>query len=480
MILGNLEPSRVFNYFEQISAIPRGSGNTEKIKKYLLGFADEHGLESLSDEAGNVLIRKPAFRGYEKAEGVIIQGHMDMVCISRPDKIVDFENEGIVVCTDGEKIWADGTSLGADNGIAIAYTLAILESDSIPHPAIEALFTTDEETGLLGASAFDVSLLSGKKLINIDSEIEGYLTVGCAGGLRCTAEIKAETENSSGEAMKITIKGLSGGHSGMEIDKCKENSIKLLGRILFHLSDRFELNIASIHGGLRENAIPSEAEAEIYVDKLYADRFLSEFHRYTEELKKELKVTEPNLSVLLTGCKPRPMMFTRTFTEKFIFLLYHCPNGIIRMNPIISGNVQTSLNLGILSQNDDTLSMRFSLRSSVAAEKEEIKERLKSFMEYLGAKAEFTAEYPAWEYRKDSVLRDTTIEAYKKVYRESPQIMTLHAGLECGVFAGKNPELDCISFGPDLKDVHSPDECMTVSSVSRTWRFLLEILKLST
>jgi len=405
---------------------------------------------------------------------------LDMVCEKTADCVKDMEKEGLDIYVDGEEVRAKDTTLGGDNGIAVAMALAILESKDIEHPRVEAVFTVDEETGLLGASAFDVSLLSGTKLINIDSEIEGCLTVGCAGGLRCTASIKAETESSSGESMKITVKGLSGGHSGMEIDKCKENSIKLLGRILFHLSDRFEFNISSIHGGLRENAIPSESEAEIYIDKLYADRFLSEFHRYTEELKKELKVTEPNLSVLLTGCKPQTTMFTRSFTEKFIFLIYHCPNGIIRMNPIISGNVQTSLNLGILSQKDDMLTMRFSLRSSVAAEKEELKERLKSFMEYLGAKAEFTAEYPAWEYRKDSVLRDTTIEAYKKVYRESPEIMTLHAGLECGVFAGKNPELDCISFGPDLKDVHSPDECMTVSSVSRTWRFLLEILKLST
>ncbi len=479
MILGNLEPSRVFYYFEEISAIPRGSGNTEKIRKYLTDFAVSHNLEYITDETGNILIRKPAFRGYEKSKGVIIQGHMDMVCISRADKAVDFENEGITVCTDGEKIWADGTSLGADNGIAIAYALAILESDDIPHPPIEALFTTDEETGLLGASAFDVSVLSGTKLINIDSEIEGCLTVGCAGGLRCTAKIIPETEDASGEAMKISIKGLSGGHSGMEIDKGKENSIKLLGRILYHISDRFEINLASINGGLRENAIPSEAETDIYIDKLYADSFLAEFHHYTEELKKELKVTEPNLSILLTGCKPHKKMFTRSFTEKFIFLIYHCPNGIIKMNPLLSGNVQTSLNLGILSYNDDGITMRFSLRSSVANEKEELKEKLKSFMEYLDAEAEFTAEYPAWEYRKDSVLRDTAIEAYRKIYRESPEIMTLHAGLECGVFAGKNPKLDCISFGPDLKDVHSPDECMTVSSVSRTWRFLLEILKLS-
>lgn len=479
MILGNLEPSRVFYYFEEISAIPRGSGNTEKIKKYLIDFAVNHNLEYMEDDTGNVLIRKPAFKGYEKAEGVIIQGHMDMVCISRADKIVDFENEGIVVCTDGEKIWADGTSLGADNGIAMAYALAVLESDSIPHPDLEALFTTDEETGLLGASAFDVSLLSGTKLINIDSEIEGCLTVGCAGGLRCTASIKAETESSSGESMKISIKELSGGHSGIEIDKGRENSVKLLGRILFHLSDRFDFNISTINGGLRENAIPSEAETEIYINKLYADSFMTEFHRYTEELKKELKVTEPSLSVLLTGCKPHKEMFTRDFTKKIIFLIYHCPNGIIKMNPLLQGNVQTSLNIGILSQDDSEITMKFSLRSSVAAEKEELKKKLKSFMEYLGAKVEFAAEYPAWEYRKDSVLRDTTIEAYKKIYRESPEITTLHAGLECGVFAGKNPKLDCISFGPDLKDVHSPDECMTVSSVSRTWRFLLEILKLS-
>lgn len=479
MILENLEPSRVFYYFEQISAIPRGSGNTGKIKDYLLGFAENHNLESLSDEAGNVLIRKPAFRGYENAEGVIIQGHMDMVCINDADKIIDFENEGIKICTDGEKIWADKTSLGADNGIAVAYALAVLESDNIPHPAIEALFTSDEETGLIGASAFDVSLLKGKKLINIDSEIEGFITVGCAGGLRCNVKIKPETENPCGKSVRISVRGLSGGHSGIEIDKCRENSIKLLGRILFHLSEKFSFNIACINGGMRENAIPSYAETKIYIDKLFKDRFYEELNLYAKKLKEEFNITEPDFSLVLTDCEAKEKMFTEAFTKKLIFLLYHCPDGIIRMNPVIDGNVQTSLNLGVLSQDENGLSMKLSLRSSVTAEKEELKERLKSFMEYLGADVVFEAEYPAWEYRKNSALRDTAIKAYRNIYNESPQIITLHAGLECGVFSGKNPQLDCISFGPDLENVHSPDEHMMIPSVLRTWKFLLEILKLS-
>ena len=478
MILGNLEPSRVFYYFEQISGIPRGSGNTAGIRKYLVDFAKEHKLYCITDKAGNILIKKPAFREYEKADGVILQGHMDMVCISKVGKKIDFENEGITVCTDGEKIWADGTSLGADNGIAVAYILAILEASDIPHPAIEALITSDEETGLIGASAFDVSTLGGVKLINLDSEEEGSITAGCAGGLRCIASLPTECENAEGETLKISVKGLYGGHSGVEINSGRENAVKILGRILFHLSERFEFDLSSVMGGMRENAIPFEADAEIYIDKSYVDGFMSEFHRYSETLKKELRTTEPECAFLLTGCKPCVEMFTKAFTQKIIFMLYNCPNGIVKMNPTLKGEVQTSLNLGVLCREENELKMYFSLRSSVSSEKDELKAKLKSFFEYIGGRVDFGAEYPAWEYKDKSVLRDTAITAYKNIYRESPKVITIHAGLECGVFAGKNPGLDCISFGPDLINVHSPEECMYVSSVLRTWRFLLEILKL--
>lgn len=479
MILQYLEPERVFHYFEEITRIPRGSGNSDKIIEYCVNFAKKHSLEYVVDEIGNVLISKPASAGYDKSEGIVLQGHMDMVCVNEVDKHIDFEKEGVSVCTDGDLIWADGTSLGADDGIALAFIFAILESDAISHPHLEALLTVDEEIGLIGAGKFDTSLLKGKKLINLDSEVEGILTVSCAGGVRALCTLPVSCEKPSGVEFKLIVDGLKGGHSGIEIDKNRTNAIKLIGRLLNHFNRTVPLRLSKIKGGLKENAIPNNASVDFFVPNEYVEVLLHEFLNYQKLLKKELSTTEPNFDMYLTRSEANDFMMSEKNTSDIIYALYHAPYGVVAMNPELSGLVQTSLNVGIIDTKDSEITMKYSIRSSVSSEKEELKNKLVSFFEHLGGTIEFMADYPAWEYLKDSPLRDTAVLAYQKIYREKPQVLAIHAGLECGIFVGSCPELDCISFGPELRNVHTTKECMPVDSVARTWNFLLEILKLS-
>lgn len=482
MTIAQLEPRRVWYYFEQLSKIPRGSGNRELVGEFCIQKAKELGLEWEQDKAGNVLIRKPATSGYEDMPGIILQGHMDMVCVKIDRKQIDFNKEGITVCTDGEKVWADGTTLGADDGIAIAYAFAVLESDDIEHPEIEALFTVDEEIGLLGATDFDISRLKGTRLINIDSEKEGVLTVSCAGGARAICHLPIEREPIKGETVSIRVSNLRGGHSGVEIGKNRTNAIVLLGRILNYIEGKCEIRLVELRGGEKENAIATDANAVIQVFDIEKTRNL--FEIYGETIYRELENTEPTMEFSFEVLKESEKigrveeMFSEQTTRLAIFMLYHFPNGIQKMNPELEGLVQTSLNIGILSIKEDYIETWHSLRSSVASEKEEIKERLASLMRMLGGSVEFRAEYPAWEYKKDSTLREICIQAYKKIYDgQEPEVVAIHAGLECGIFAGKKENLDCISFGPDLSDVHTTKETADAASIARIWKYLLEILK---
>lgn len=479
MILNGLEPDRVFYYFEKISQIPRESGKNEKIIEYLRDFSTHRNLEFEADEVGNVIIRKPAATGYEKATGIILQGHLDMVCVSDKDKKKDFSEEGIDLRTDGERIWADKTTLGADDGIAIAYALAILEARNIMHPAIEALFTADEEIGLVGANAFDPFKLKGTRLINLDSEEEGVLTVSCAGGIRAISNFTAKRENYTGKCMQIRIFGLLGGHSGTEINKEQLNANKVLGRVLYSVWKKFGIQLAEIHGGEKENAIPSEAKGIFTV----SDGVVQEIKEYIcgqlEIMKQSYCMIEPNLCWEVSLAQMDTKVMGKEDTEKILYCLYHMPDGIQRMEHEFAGMVQTSLNAGLIRTGEQEVSIIFSLRSSVTAELEELSRRLDSFISYIGGNTRFYAGYPAWEYRKESLLRQIAMAAYKAVYNDSPKVMPIHAGLECGIFVGKCPELDCISIGPTISYVHTTRECMEVESVNRTWLFLLEILKRS-
>lgn len=482
MTIAQLEPKRVWHYFEQLSKIPRGSGNCERTGAFCIQKAKELGLEWEQDKAGNILIRKPATVGYEDMPGIILQGHMDMVCVKIEEKQIDFKSEGITVCTDGNNVWADGTTLGADDGIAIAYAFAVLESDDIAHPAIEVLLTVDEEIGLLGATDFDVSRLKGTRLINIDSEEEGVLTVSCAGGARAICHLPIKREPAKGETVLLKVSNLQGGHSGVEIGKNRTNAIVLLGRILNYIESRCEIRLVELSGGVKENAIATDASAVIQVFDMEKTSAL--FEMYSKIIQRELENTEPTMELSFESFKEGEKiektkeMFSESTTRLAIFMLYHLPNGIWKMNPELEGLVQTSLNIGILSTKEDNIETWHSLRSSVASEKEELKERLSSLMRMLGGSVEFRAEYPAWEYKKDSALREICIEAYEKVYNgQKPEVVAIHAGLECGIFAGKKENLDCISFGPNLSDVHTTKETADVASIARVWEYLLEILR---
>lgn len=478
MTIARLEPRRVWYYFEQLSKIPRGSGNRKLIGEFCIEKAKELGLEWEQDEAGNVLIRKPATKGYEDMPGIILQGHMDMVCVKIDRKQIDFDKEGITICTDGEKVWADGTTLGADDGIAIAYAFAVLEAEDIAHPALEALFTVDEEIGLLGATDFDVSRLKGTRLINIDSEEEGVLTVSCAGGARAICHLPIKKEPVKGETLSLRISDLQGGHSGVEIGKNRTNAIILLGRILNYIENKCEIRLVELKGGVKENAIATNATA--IFQAFDVEKARTAFEAYIKILQKELKNTEPMLKLSLESGNESDTveeMFCENTTRLAIFMLYHFPNGIQKMSPELEGLVQTSLNIGILSTEQGYIETWHSLRSSVASEKEELKERISSLMKMLGGSVEFRAEYPAWEYKNDSRLREICVQAYEKLYEQEPEVVAIHAGLECGIFAGKKENLDCISFGPNLKDVHTTKETADVASVARVWNYLLEILR---
>lgn len=479
MTVAQLEPRRVWYYFEQLSKIPRGSGNRKWIGEFCIEKAKQLGLEWEQDKAGNVLIRKPATEGYEDMPGIILQGHMDMVCVKIDRKQIDFNKEGITICTDGEKVWADGTTLGADDGIAMAYAFAVLESDDIAHPMIEALFTVDEEIGLLGATDFDVSRLRGTRLINIDSEEEGVLTVSCAGGARAICHLPIKKEPVKGETLSLRISNLQGGHSGVEIGKNRTNAIILLGRILNYIQNKCEIRLVELNGGVKENAIATDASA--IFQAFDVEKAKNVFETYIKILQKELKNTEPMMEFSLGVEKESETieeMFSENTTRLAIFMLYHFPNGIQKMNPQLEGLVQTSLNVGILNTEEKYIETWHSLRSSVASEKEELKDRISSLMQMLGGSVKFLAEYPAWEYKNDSRLREICVQTYKKLYNgQEPEVVAIHAGLECGIFAGKKENLDCISFGPNLNDVHTTKETADVASVARVWNYLLEILR---
>ena len=476
-VLDQLEPKKVFRYFEQLCAIPHGSRNTKAISDWCVNFARERGLEWYQDSANNVILIQEATPGYEAAEPVILQGHLDMVCEKEPGCPKDMEREGLDLAVEGDTVFARGTTLGGDDGIAAAMALAILDDASIPRPRLEVGLTTDEEIGMLGAAALDVSPLKGRQLINLDSEAEGVFTVGCAGGSLTKCTLPVTRAPFAGTALHLTVSGLTGGHSGAEIHKGRANADMLLGRLLRAMAAATELRLVSASGGAKDNAIPVAAEAVAVVSD--ADAARTAFAALAAQLKKEYRVTDPALEASVADAETAELPMDGDPTRRALCLLTCAPNGVQEMSREIEGLVQTSLNLGILKTEAGEISTAFCVRSSVASQKDMLHDRLRCLTEALDGTVDISGDYPAWEYRPDSALRERMTEVFREQYGREPKIEAIHAGVECGLLCGKLPDLDCVSIGPDLEEIHTPRERMSVASVQRVWAFVLEVLKRS-
>lgn len=470
MILDHLEPKKVFRYFEEICSIPHGSYHTDKIADYIVGFAENHKLEYIKDSYNNVVIKKNASENYTGNSTVIIQGHLDMVCAKDDSTDIDFENQGIDIEYDDEYIFAKGTTLGGDDGIAVAMALAVLDSDNIIHPNLECVFTTDEEVGMLGANAMDMSSLKGKYMLNIDSEDEGQFTVSCAGGE--TLVVEMEKENSAknySHSIQIAVNGLMGGHSGVEIDKGRANAIILMGKILGDIHKKTDIQLVSIDGGQKDNAIPFECYATINTnDAATVQRVVDDCRA---KIENEYSNVEENLNIFT-----KHVDFKAGFDNGVIPFLARVNNGVRAMSKDISGLVQTSSNLGIIRTEDTKIVITFSLRSSVDAQKHALHNEIENLAKNCNAKLYAFGDYPAWEYKKNSRLQELCESVYYRQYGTEPEIVAIHAGLECGIFCSKLKGLDCISFGPNLLDIHTSKERMEIASVGRVYQFLIHLL----
>ena len=475
-ILGHLEPSNVFHFFEEICNIPHGSGNIDKISDYLVAFAKERNLEYYQDNIKNVIIIKEATPGYENKEPIMLQGHMDMVAVKKPGSPIDMTTEGLQLAVDGDYVFAKDTSLGGDDGIAVAYELAILDANNISHPRVECIFTVDEEVGLNGAAAIDLSVCKAKRMLNLDSEEEGIFLTGCAGGMRVDCKLPVKRETVVGALCEVFIGGLTGGHSGAEIHKGRANSNSLMGRFLVHAGKKVAMNIVDMEGGLADNAIPRETKMKVVVSDVEAlNTQIAEFDRIlkTEYATKDSGIFA-KVSVVEVGSFEA---VTAEDSAKCGNLLFLLPGGVQAMSGDVEGLVETSLNMGQLSMKEDALNLGFSLRSSIETAKYMLEEKVYAMTESFGGSCSTTGDYPGWAYRVDSPLRDSMVTIYKEMFGCEPKIEAIHAGLECGFFLGKIPELDCVSIGPDMKDIHTTEEMMSISSVKRSWEFILKILE---
>jgi len=478
-VLKELEPKLVFDYFEKISQIPRCSGNEKAISDFLVNFAKERNLEVIQDKTLNVIIRKPGTLGYENAPIVILQGHIDIVCEKNKETVHDFSKDPIKLRIDEDMIKATGTTLGADNGIAVAYSLALLDSKDIQHPPLEVVFTTEEETGMDGVMGLDPDNLEGKILINIDSEEEGIFYVSCAGGARNRVElpVKREKIKENLKSYHIKIRGLKGGHSGSEIDKGRGNSNKLMGCILNDLNDVIEFYLSDISGGSKTNAIPRESDVIISINSEDKGQLKQIIRYWNEAFKRELKASDPDVRVEIERVRGIEEVFSKEVTGKVIAILMLMPNGLQTMSMEIEGLVQSSTNLGVVTTSKDHITFDSAVRSSVAMLKQRILEQIGMIAKVLDIESITEADYPAWEYKEDSYIRDIFTKVYKDFTGKEAEIAAIHAGLECGFFDEKLEDVDMISFGPNMYDVHTPDERLDISSTKRTWEFFLEVLK---
>ncbi len=478
MLIVHQEPFAVWKYFEDLCAIPHGSGNTKAISDYCVRFAKEQGLTVRQDDHGNILIRKPGTPGYENAPTVMLQGHLDMVCEKEEDCDLDFSRDGLRLVCEGDYLLAEGTTLGGDDGIAIAYAMAILASQDLPHPPLEAVFTVDEEIGMLGAEALDLSDAKAQRLLNIDSEQEGVILAGCAGGLTAACHIPVQYEPAQGEAIRIRISGLQGGHSGMEIHKGHANSNILMGRFLHLLNETIPLRLAALGGGAKDNAIPRETFALCWVPIGQQEEIQATAAAFQAMCRHEFGAGDPDITVTISSAgQMSGRTLTRESTETCIFALFQAPNGVLNMSANMEGMVETSLNLGILILNDTFMRMSFCVRSAVESAKHHISAQLQDLCCHLGGFCEISGDYPAWEYQQDSALQKIVMDSFRSLYGEPPKLESVHAGLECGLLTQKIPGLDAISFGPDIFNIHTTRERLSIPSVQRTWELLCRILK---
>lgn len=477
-LLGELQPQNVFQFFEEICAIPHGTFHTKEISDYCVAFAEERGLEYTQDKINNIIIKKPGSEGYEDSKPVILQGHLDMVCEKRPGSGHDFQKDGLKLLVEDGYVKAEDTTLGGDDGIAVAMTLALLDSTDLPHPPIEAVFTVDEEIGMSGASEIDLSGLKGRKLINIDSEEEGILTTGCAGGFTCTVKIPVEKEEIQGVAVELYLHGLLGGHSGVEIHKQRGNAHKEMGRLLNRILKEIPFRLQFIAGGAKDNVIASETTARIVVDEKDVDAVRQMAVNMTEIWENEFSGEEPGLALDVKASEAgREEAFDADSTRRVIQYLVICPNGVQGFVRKLEDLVETSLNIGVVKTLEKEVSCVSLVRSSVDSKNEQLKERLQICAGLVKGEAFIDNTYPAWQFVPDSPLRNVMEKTYEDMFGEKPVISAIHAGLECGLFLGKRPDLDCVSFGPNILDVHSVNERMEIRSVERSWEYLKEVLK---
>lgn len=486
-VTDNLNPKKVFYYFEEICKIPHGSGNIDRLSDYLVNFAKERDLFYIQDTCKNVIIIKEAAPGYEDAEPVILQGHMDMVAVKKPGALIDMEKEGLRLAIDGDDLLAEDTSLGGDDGIAVAYALAILDSNEIAHPRLEVIVTVDEEVGMDGARELDVSMLQGRRMLNLDSEEEGFILAGCAGGARVDWTLPVAREEREGKRFAVRLEGLQGGHSGAEIDKERGNANSLLGRLLYSLGQSMDFYLEELEGGLADNAIPREARAVIVIGEEKEKLLMDGVKAVEEELRQELQTKDPDIRIEVEKLEKtekleeteekRISCVTGEDTMKVVSLLFAAPCGVQAMSADMKGLVETSLNLGIISLKENKAAMQFSVRSSLESAKGALIAKLKSIASIAGASQEVRGDYPGWAYRKNSPFRDMAVKVFYDLYGKEPEIQAIHAGLECGLFSAKIPGLECISIGPDMKNIHTTEERLSISSTERVWNYVVALLK---
>ena len=473
--LAGLKPESVFAYFEKICSIPHGSGNTKAISDYLVSFAKEQGLRYIQDATNNVILFQEGTAGYEDHAPVILQGHMDMVCEKDEDCSLNMETDGLDITHDGQYVFAKGTTLGGDDGIAVAYALALLADQTIPHPPLEVVITVDEETGMYGAADIDLSMLKGRTLLNIDSEEEGVFTVSCAGGATATISLPAERHAVYGPCIRLTVEGLQGGHSGVEIHKNRANANKVMGELLSRVQKIMPVCLTSFSGGAKDNAIPRSCQATMVMLGMNPERI----NEITAQLQEEIRTQYDEPDALVYGDNVDALggnALSAEQTAVVTAILCAAPNGVQAMSKDIAGLVQTSLNLGV-AKLDDVMTFTFSVRSSVNEEKLDLLGKLAELAKFHGAAFTRKGDYPAWEYRADSPLRDTMVSVYREMFEKEPEIVAIHAGLDCGLLGEKLPGLDCVSIGPEMHDIHTSRERLGIDSVNRTWEFILAVLK---
>lgn len=478
-VLSNLKPEKVMFFFEEICAIPHGSGNVDQISDYLVNFAKERNLFYIQDHVKNVIMIKEATEGYEQEPAVILQGHMDMVAVKKPDCDIDMKTQGLKLAVDGDKIYAEGTSLGGDDGIAVAYGLALLDSKDLKHPRLEVVITVDEEVGLDGAREIDLSMLKANRMINLDSEEEGIFLTSCAGGARVNCHVPVTKVTTKGVAYQVRLGGLLGGHSGAEIHKERGNSNSLMGRVLYAVGKKVPFGIYSLQGGLADNAIPRVTDAVLVLDPKEEAAFLALVQEQEAGIAAELGSKDPGCFIRVEKMAENVEYHCVSAADsaKCAAFLTVLPCGVQAMSADMPGMVETSLNMGLMGLKEEELYAGFSVRSSVESAKYALIRRLEAITAMVGGQIRISGEYPGWKYRVDSPLRNKMIRVYEEMYGTAPRVEGIHAGLECGILGSKIADLDCVSMGPDMKDIHTTEETLSISSTARVWEYLVKLLE---